>query len=183
MEINQNKNRVNENALAIALIIFFVILVYLLTIGKISIPIWNKSESSEEIKRKHKRLVSHLDKQKALKLKLDKLFVKIYFLVRVIFIGLWMLLTYSLYHFELVEDLGEVLNYFQAIFLTIIALNFLVFGNLVNIKTYVNYVKRMVENRVYGKYINLDDKINDHENKLNELNLEMNSCGKVVIIN
>lgn len=170
--MSKSKSNWENNVIIIAVIIVVIIIIYLVSAGRINLTTKidkNEEESIEETKRKHARLKNHLEKQKALREKLAQRFWWIYFVTRLIFVVLWGLLVFILSKFHLAQNLGDFLNYFEAIFIGFIVLNFLAFGNLTNLNSFLENIKNRLENRVWGKYINIDDKIASNEEEINRL--------------
>ena len=70
---------------------------------------------------------------------------------------------------RIVKELEDFLNCSQAMLIGLIVLNFLTFGNLTNLTSFLNNIRRHVENRVWGKYINIDEKIATNEAEIDRL--------------
>lgn len=147
----------------IIVVIFFI--VYIATLGKVgtsgpeNLP-EECNDTIEQAKKRHAKLKILIDKQENLKIRLDKLFKRIYFSVRLILVLLWFSLIYVLYYFGYVYDLGAILNYSEASILILFVLNFLTFGSISNLKDFIDFIKTKVENIIYGRYVKIDEKIN-----------------------
>lgn len=171
MSKNRNKYNWDNSNLLIAIIIVIVIIVFLISLGKIN---WSSTidksqgKSKDDIQRRHDILKALVDKQKALKEKLAKRFRWIYFFIRLVFVGIWTVITLFI-KWELINELGDFLNYSQAFFIGLVVMNFLTFGNLANLKSFLDNIKNRVENRVWGKYINIDNKISANVLEINSL--------------
>lgn len=168
----KNKHNWGNSNFLIAVVIVIVIIVFLLSLGKIN---WSSTidksqgKSKEDIKRRHDKLKTLVDKQKALKEKLSKRFRWIYFFIRLLFVSIWGIGILLLIKWRIVKELEDFLNCSQAMLIGLIVLNFLTFGNLTNLTSFLNNIRRHVENRVWGKYINIDEKIATNEAEIDRL--------------
>jgi len=165
------KEKADLSTAIIVLLIIFILILFVVSLGSVSssnltILPEELKDSKEEAKRRHKRLLTLIEKQEALKIKLDKKFKQIYFFVRLGFILLWVFILYSFQQFGLIKNLGDILNYSQLSIIIIAGLNFLTFGSITNLKTFLDYIKTITQNLVYKKYLSLNQKI-----KLNKFEL------------
>jgi hypothetical protein len=83
----------------------------------------------------------------------------------------------------LINNLEDILNYSEAAILVWIALNFLTFGNLSKLNSFIDLVKMKLENLIWGKYVNIDEAIENDKSKLTLAKKEFllnkdNSCIK-----
>jgi ABC-type multidrug transport system fused ATPase/permease subunit len=145
----------------IAIIVFAFVVLYLLSLGKIK-GTTSKSrydelnESLEKANARHTKLQALIDKKVELKEKLKKRFRWIFFSVRILLVAFWAVALILLYLFGIVVNIGDALNYSNAFILVLITLNFITFGNLTNLSSFINAIKTRVENWVYGKYVSID---------------------------
>lgn len=160
-----------SNSFWVVIVVIILFLLYVVSLGnasgkKITLVPDSFRDEKEEAKRKHKRLVDLIAKQEKLKAKLDKKFRRIYFGLR---FGLTLIIgtiIFTLHLFRLIDDLGDFLNYVELTVLIILAFNFVTFGTVANLNDFVRMLKMRTENWVYGKYIDLDEKLNsNHEEK------------------
>lgn len=162
--------------LVLLLVLFIVIYIAslgTLNTGKVNIFPVEFKDSKEEVKRKHKRLKELLDKQLALKARLEKRFKRTYFFVRLFFILIWAVVLFILFVFRVVNNIGDALNYSEACILVMVALYFLIFGSISSLENFIDLIKSRVENLVCGKYININEKIEINLSELEKLNKEI----------
>ncbi|GAA0873995.1 hypothetical protein GCM10009118_04030 [Wandonia haliotis] len=166
------KKNWEENVLIIALVIIVIILIYLVTVGKVNLTSKIDNEKDESIdlaRHRHAKLKAHLDKQESLKTKLQKLFKRIYFVIRVLIIAGWSVGVFTLIKFNLIKDIGDFLDYSQLLLIALLVIHFLTFGTISNLKSFLDNIKGRLENRIWGKYINIDEKIKSNKKEINSL--------------
>jgi hypothetical protein len=164
--------------IAVVVIIVIIIIAFVFSLGSLKTEDFNQlpeefKDSKEEAKRKHERLRLLLEKQEKLKTKLDKWFKIIYFFVRLILVVFWFLIIGTLYYFNFIHNLGDLLNFSEALILICITINFLTFGTISNLKSFIDLIKTRIENWVYGKNITIDQKIEINKNELIKLKKEI----------
>jgi len=114
-----------------------------------------------------------LGEKLVLKEKLASKFKRIHFFVRFSLVLIWFGVLSGFYFFGLIGSLCEALNYSEASILLIIVINFLTFGTISNLNNYIDLIKVKTENWVYGKYIDLDSKIDSNRIQLSNLSDEI----------
>ena len=153
-------------------ILIIAIAIYLVSLGQIDISGDNEKESFAEKRRKalhrHGKLQELISKKEELKAKLDKKFKIYYFLARAGVILLWLGANATVY-FVFDKEFSDLLTYNEVGILAILIIVFLRFGNITNIQNIVNYFKTKIENRVYGKYVSLPDKIEEHKEEVKQI--------------
>ena len=159
-----NKKSNPVNIIIIVIIIVFVIVFFVVTLGQIETASLNVlpaefKDNSAASKSRHKRLLELIQKKEGLKSKLDKRFRITFFAVRIVLVALWFSVLFTFYKLDLIKDLEDVLNYSQASLFLLFILNFITFGTITELKNFIDVIKTKSENWVYGKYINLNDKI------------------------
>lgn len=82
------------------------------------------------------------------------------------FILLWGAYIFVLIKFQCIENLGDALNYSEAAILVCIALNFLTFGTVTNLNSFIDLIKLKLENWIWGKYVNIDKDIEEDKKEL-----------------
>lgn len=158
----------------IVIIFIIILLIFLATLGSVgsqnipNLPVEFK-DSKEEAKRKHKRLSDHIEKIIALRKKLEKRFRKIYLFIRLGLVLIWLLFLLAFYFAGCITSLNDVLTYSEASVLVIVVFNFLTFGTITNLNNYLDIIKTKTENWVYGKYIDLNKKIEFQKQELDNL--------------
>jgi hypothetical protein len=153
-----------SNNFWIIVLIIVLFLLYIASLGTISSNQIKKSpnafrDKQEEAKRKHRKLVELIEKQKALQIKLEGKFKRIYSGVRIGLVLIWGGIMATLVGFRLIENLSDFLNYTEVSVLVVLTFNFLTFGSLNNFRDYIDILKTRTENWVYGKYLDLEFKI------------------------
>lgn len=161
------KRKESNNFWVIVLIIVLIVL-YLVSLGTISSDQLRKTpkafrDEQEEAKRKHKKLVELIEKQKDLKKRLARKFKRIYAGVRIGLVLIWGGIMSTFVAFGLIKNLSDFLNYSEVSVLVILTFNFLTFGSLKNFRDYIVILKTRTENWVYGKYIDIDLRIESAE--------------------
>lgn len=174
-----SKRKNNDLYILIIIIVIIIILVlFVFTLGNVGPGSIRKiadeyKDSKEEAKRKHKRLEEHIKNQIALKLKLDRIFKRVYFGVRVGLVLIWFGIMSIFVVFGLIKDLSDFLNYSEASILILIVMNFVTFGTITNLKNFIDLIKTKTENLIYGKYIKIDYKIEGNKEELRKLEDEI----------
>ena len=161
-----SKTKWEDSNIVIAIIVIAIIIIYIISIGKINFT--SKIDNEKQIDKTRKEL-KELRKIKSKKQKRYKL---VYFLIRLGFVILWAIITFILYKTKLIQNLGEFLNYTQVIVLSFLIINFLTFGNITNVKAFLGIIKNSLKRRIYGKYINIDERIAEKQVKLTKLKVE-----------
>lgn len=162
----------------IVLIILVIIIIFVATLGSVNPGDAVKfpeafKDSKEEAKRKHKRLKEHIEKQEALKVKLNKKFKRTYFFVRLTMVIIWFVVLGVLYFFKLISNLGDALTYSEAMVLLLVIVNFLTFGSITNMNEFIDTLKIKTENWIYSKYKVLDKAIESNKMELEKLEDEI----------
>lgn len=174
------KKNSDTTTIFIVFLVIAIIIIFVASLGSINPSDIGKvpqafKDSKEEAKKRHKRLVELLEKQEALKTKLNKRFIRIYFFVRVGLIMIWFAVLYAFYFLGFIQNLGDFLNYSEASILTLIAFNFLTFGTLTDLENYLTLMRTKIENWIYGKHITIGDKIESNKSELTELTKQIDN--------
>ena len=122
--------------------------------------------SAEEAKRRHDRLLKHIEKKEGLKTKLDNKFKNYYLFARIGFVLIWFIILTILVFAGLIKNLGDALNYSEVLILLLILFNFIAFGSLKRLDDFVDYIKLTIKNLIYKKYEKLDKQIGEHKAEL-----------------
>jgi uncharacterized protein YpmS len=129
-------------------------------------------DSKEEANKRHAALKAELDKMIALRKKMERRVAIIYTFVRLILVGLWVGLMYTLYYYEFIKNVGDFLNYSEASLIVLLAFNFITFGNITNLNDFLSSVRIRVENIVWSTKITLSKDIMKTQDELaNQLTL------------
>lgn len=155
-------------------ILIIALAIYIATFGSVDVFGENQDKESFEEKRekalhRHRKLKNLISTKEELKLKLDKKFKIYYFLARVGMVLIWISFNAILYWVFNVKDFGNLLNYNEVVILGTVCIVFLRFGNLTNIQNIITYFKTKIENKVYGKYVSLPLKIEEHNKEIEKI--------------
>lgn len=177
--MSRRKNN-DLHILIIIIVVIIILVLFVATLGSIGpgsiVKIAEEyKDSKEEAKRRHKRLEDHIKNQEALKVKLAKIFKRVYFGVRIGLVSIWFGIMSILIAVGLIKDLSDFLNYSEASILVFVVLNFITFGTITNLKNFIDLIKTKTENLIYGKYIVIDIKIDEHKEELKKLEEEIKS--------
>lgn len=157
----------------VLLIVAALIIIYFVSLGKINskkAPRPKEFEGDrEEAKRRHKWYKKLLRSKKKLKVHLDRKFRRIYFGVRAGIILLWASVMYGLFALGLIVNLIGVVGYTALITGLIFGTNYLTLGTYYDLKDMAEIIKIRTENWVYGKYMNLDERIELDQLKIENL--------------
>jgi len=169
----------NDRFLTFLLVLFIIVLIiiFVASLGQVNISDTVSSpkefkDTKEQAQRRHDKLKVLIEKQIALKEKLTKRFRRIYFAVRLSFIALWGGYIFVLIKLHWIQNLGDALNYSEAAILVCVALNFLTFGNLSNLNSFLGLIKLKLENWIWGKHINISESIEENKTELKMLKNE-----------
>jgi hypothetical protein len=180
MEKNKEKDLEHKYLILLVtvLVILFVLIIYVATLGRVSSseinPLPEEFKDANEIARlRHARLQTLIEKREALKLKLQNRFRWIYFSVRSSLVAGWLGILHGLFANNLIDNLGDVLNYSEAGILLLLIAHFLTFGSISNLNSYIDLIKLKTENYVYGRYLNIDEKIVTNKIELAQIDNEL----------
>ena len=173
-----SRNKSSIPTILIVIIVIIILLLFVASLGTIDPGSISKipdeyKDTKEEAKRRHKKLGELIEKQTALKIKLDKKFKRIYFFVRLGLVLLWFGILSIFYFFDQIKNVGDVLNFSQASILILLVLNFLTFGTITNLKNFIDIIKTETENWIYGKYITIEQRIEINKKELSVLEEEI----------
>lgn len=162
----------------IVIIVIILLLLFLSSLGTIDPADLSKfpdeyKDSKEDAKRKHKRLKDFIDRQEALKIKLERKFKRTYFFIRLGLVLLWFSVLAIFYFCNQIKNVGDILNFSQISILILLVLNFLTFGTITNLKNFIDIIKTETENWIYGKYISIEQQIELKKNELALLEKEI----------
>ncbi|MDR8392246.1 hypothetical protein NC796_13920 [Aliifodinibius sp. S!AR15-10] len=153
----------------IVLILIALVVIWLISLGQVSSDEISRpdefKEDREHAKRKHKWYKTKLRSQKKLKAQLDKKFKLIHFGMRMGLFLLWVGTMLGLHFLGLIAGLGGVVAYTAGISGCVIGANYLSTGTYYDLKELADIVKIRSENWVYGKFTDLDERIEFSQNK------------------
>jgi len=167
----------DKNILIIVLLILLLLFVYTLTLGLYN-PFSNKESSTknnlDSLNSRYRKLVPHIEKQKALKKRLDTIFKWVYFSFRIMMVIIYLLTNYLAYKYLGFNDLNKLLNLNEAVAILLAILFFIIYGDLRNLSVSIDQMKNYIKYRVYKKHVNLNEKIEHREKEKNHLEIEIN---------
>lgn len=152
-----------------ALVVVVIILLIPFAIKLLKASWLEFKESYKKAQKRHEELEDRIENNQALKEKLERKFKNLYFLVRFSLVVLWASVIGALYYWGYVQNLEDVLNYSEALILAWCTVNFLFYGSFSNIKGAINSIRIRLENRVWRKHLDLEDKIKQDKAELAEL--------------
>jgi len=175
--MGNKRKKYHRNEIAIAVFIILIIIIFLFTFGKVGTDDFKTpeefKEDKEKAKKRNTKLRALIEKKWELQQKLDRKFRYIFFFVRVGLLGIWAATIYGFYYLGFIHNLGDFLNYSHASILGLVTLNFLTFGTLTNLNNYLDLIKMRTRNWVYGKYVNLEDSIDQNQEEANQLTVQI----------
>lgn len=153
------------------IVIIILIIIYCISFGGVD---FGKSrfspsefrEGKEQAKVRHHKLSELLRKQEDLFAKLQKVFKRTYFFVRLGLISIWLFTLFLLHLYGFLKDLDDALTYSEAAIIALIAINFLTFGSISNLHSFEHFVRTKTENLIMGKYVNLESKIDKTKSQI-----------------
>lgn len=164
----------SKNKIAIVGLVILIVIVFVLSFGKwgfeknSSVP-GEFRDSKEEARRKHREISEQLSKDEALNNKLTRIYKRMYFSVRVFFVLLWGGILFFLHTIHWVENIGDVLNYSEAMILIGLVFNFLTFGTIANLKDFTNSIRIKLENWIWRNNRDLESRIENNKIKLEQI--------------
>lgn len=151
--------------------VIIVFLIYVFTFGKVDITKENDKRQCVEgekndlnkLENRHRKLKVLIGRKEYLNRKLDKRFKRIYFGVRLLLSSLYLGFNVVLYNVFNITKLSDLLNWNQLMILVISLFSFIAFGTLANAKEYIVKIKLWVELRIYSKYVDISEQLNEHK--------------------
>lgn len=174
--MEENKKKDSPFTLPPIIVIAFIIIivVWLTRFFKINYL----KEEREKTKRRHDKIEALIDKHEKLKIKLEKSFKISYLILRVFLVLIVIVFNLILYYQFDVKNIRELTAWNNMVLLVFSMILFIAFGSIINISKAVDYMKDKVEKWVYGKYINIPERLVQLEGN-KELTIEkMNEIDK-----
>lgn len=146
---------------------FFVILVtigvvlYVITLGQYH---FTDDQTPNRLESRYRRLTDLIERKTDLKRKLERILKHTYFVLRMMFIGLWVLFNMLLINLGWMHnELGAILNFHQVILLVALAYTYIRYGRIVSIKELLMHSRMKIEIWAYKKYLPVTEHITRHE--------------------
>lgn len=139
-----------------------------------------KRSTKEEIIEKHKVLLQSLIQRRENIYRTRKAIYNIvYFISRLLFVGLWATGNLLLYFKFGIHDLGVIMNYNNALIILFIAFVFLFWGKLSSLNDWIKLFEAELELWIFQKYIHLPEIIEN--NKIALIKIQENSSQVISI--
>lgn len=168
--------------IVVLLVIVVLVIFYIVSWGKIDserVPGPKEfKEDRKEAKKRYNWYKKLLQSKKKLKAHLDRKFRRIHLGVRAGIILLWAGVMYGLFALGLIVSLTGVVGYTAFITGLIIGTTYLTSGTYYDLKDMANFIKIRTENWIYGKYLDLDERIESNElmiKKMEDSSLKLES--------
>lgn len=173
----EEENERGSNILFIIFVIIIFAIIYIASLGNITISekekIKEKEKDLSKLKNRHNKLKEIVEKKEVLNKKLNKRFKLIYFGVRLGFLSLYVGYNFILYFFNLINGLDDFLNYNELALIVISIFSFLTFGTFANLSKFIQDIKMKLEVRTYNKYVDLDEVIKKNKKEMKSLSISI----------
>jgi hypothetical protein len=151
-------------------VFLLIVVLFILTLGQLDtdefVSKTDFHDKRDEAKRKHKWYSEILKNQKKLKEELDRKFKIMYLSIRILLLLSWAALIGVTYFLGLAANFLELFGLASLPLWFISGANYLTNGTYMDLKDFIEITKVKTENWVYGKYIDLDEKIDRNEGEL-----------------
>jgi hypothetical protein len=129
-----------------------------------------KRSTKEEIIEKHKVLLQSLIQRRKNVYRTRKAIYNIvYFIIRLLFVGVWVTGNLLLYYKFGIKDLGAIMNYNNALIIIFIAFVFLFWGKLSTLNDWIKFFEVKLELWIFQKYIHLPEIIENNKATLSRI--------------
>ncbi len=166
-------NKISLKTIVIIVLVIAIIALFIFSLGQYNPTEISKpkefKEDREEAKRKHGWYKVVVKNQKKLKAQLDKRFKVIYFGVRLGLILLWAGIMLGLYSLGLLVGIIGIITYTTGLAAFVGATYFLTSGTYYDLEDFTEEIKVKTENWVYGKYLDLEKKIERKQKEISQL--------------
>lgn len=127
-----------------------------------------QEQMRDDIKAKHQQTLRDLlEKRKQIFKRIERNFRLVYFSVRLAFVSVFVGL--NIYSFVCLDvDLSTLINYNEIALIFLLTLIYLLFGRLTTLKELFDTNKKLIETRIYGRYLCLPEKIEKNQIQLNQ---------------
>ncbi|RYZ91079.1 MAG: hypothetical protein EOP04_01765 [Proteobacteria bacterium] len=161
----------------VVIVVLFVVL-YFASLGKLDFVSETKDPGESELEKRsraearHKKLLWMVERKKGLKARLDLRFKIAYAAAQTILMTAFSSFFLGAY-FLLKKDLGLTMDTLGAGVVWIGVGNAVFFLGKYKLSDGVRYIKTEVENRVYGRYLHIDDQIQKLQNEATEISVQL----------
>lgn len=178
--------RKHYTIILIVLLVALLIILYLITFGKVNFIQEgdSKNKSSDEKKKwlehRHRKLEGLVNKKVGLIENLNRIVKTSYFLVRLFFVAVFVginLLAFNSFNLTL----ENLLSYNQVFAVSFFGVCFLIYDKPSDIYTIFSSLRLSVENYVFQKYGNLEQQIEEHKKEMADINQEVSQLVEINI--
>jgi H+/gluconate symporter-like permease len=121
------------------------------------------------LKSSYKRLEEKIEKEVKLKRRLNISFIIIYLSVRVFFVAIIVAFNFYLYKVQGIRTIGDFVDWNEAILFVILIILFVITRRPLGVNNWLEKLEKQIKVWIYGKYLEIDEKIYDDKNKLKDL--------------
>ena len=176
--------------IVIVLLILFGVIIYFISIGKIDVSKFKflpqefrdsineaikKKKEGEEKRKECLKLQKKVSKLKNVIIKKEKRYKRVFTLVRIIFVLLWLIYLLILHMLGYNDNLEDSLNLSEFMILFLLTIHFLTFGTISNLDKYIEGVRSRIHNWIFRDIDFIYDEINQNEKKLVVIENDLNS--------
>lgn len=175
--MKEKEDDTNLQKILIIIMIVIIITVFVVSLGRVNagdakiVPDEFK-ESKEEAKRKHDDAIKLLAGHEQLRNKLNKKSKGWYFFVRILFVLIWCWILITLYRFEFIKNLSDILSYTEAGILIFAILNFLTFGTIASFRDFIETIRIRIDNWIWRNHLDLNIQIENSRKEIKELEIK-----------
>jgi hypothetical protein len=160
--------------LLLVLVVTAGIILFVVTLGKIDLNAGSDEKlSTTEKKRLAKERIKQyeieLAKDQALKQKLDKRVTRIFAGTRVLLVGLWGSVMCVFWNAGFIHNISDFLTYTEATLLAVVTINFITFGSITSVESFIEWVKNRIAIKVYKHNVMLPEVIENKQKEMKEL--------------
>lgn len=153
--------------LPVILIVGFIVVIYKF----FNNPKENTEKTSEQIREdikiKHQQTLQNLlERRKQIYKRIERNFRIVYFSIRLIIVSIFLGINFFFFKY-LNTELSTLINYNEIALILLFTTIYLLFGRLTTLKELFDTNKKLIETRIYGRYLNLPEKIEKNQIQLN----------------
>jgi len=168
---------------AIIIVLISAVVMYAATLCKVDYVTGYSIDSFKEQKRlaeiRHKKLSTLIAKKSEVKNRLDFRFKWAYHTLTFLGICIFFGSNTAVYLYHDL-DISTILTWNTAVWIPFSVVNAVYFGSRITLKSALQYFKTALENKVYTKYVNINDQIDAHEKELSELENILKSDSAII---
>lgn len=172
-----------DNSWFFAIFLLLLVIVYFISLGKIDLTSSSKLESdiantkNQDIENRAKERIKHriqklqilVEKKNDLDVELQQKYKWYSFAFRLTLVIIFLSVGATAYFFFSDHSLEGTLNILEVSIILYSLSSFLVFGSIIEFKKFLGNVNLRLKKIVYGKYLNIEKQIANHEEEVNVL--------------